>query len=56
MLTQMFTDTLIRGWQTTHEVNVSGVIYSSFPEKKKKEDCKQVNIKRVSVKPGLTVF
>ena len=36
MITQMLTDALIRGRQTTCEVNVSGFFFSSFSQKKKK--------------------
>ena len=32
----MFTDALIRGWQTTHEGNVSGIPFFSLPPPKKK--------------------
>ena len=32
---QMMTDALIREQQTTHEVNVSGVVFSPFTKKKK---------------------
>ena len=35
MITQLLTDTLIRGWQTTRKVNVSGVLFFPFPWKKK---------------------
>ena len=44
MITQMLTDTLIRGWQITHEVNISGVLFFSPqpppPQKKKKTKTK----------------
>ena len=36
-VTQMLTDTLIRGRRTTYEVNVSGVLFSPFPETKKRQ-------------------
>ena len=32
----MLTDTLVKGRQTTREVNVSGVLFFPFPRKKKK--------------------
>ena len=35
-VTQMLTDTLIRGRRTTYEVNVSGALFSPFPETKKR--------------------
>ena len=35
-VTQMLTDTLIRGRRITYEVNVSGVLFSPFPETKKR--------------------
>ena len=35
-VTQMLRDTLIRGRRTPYEVNVSGVLFSPFPETKKR--------------------